>query len=215
MLKLTQTNNQEITMLLKALNNVKISYLKQLYNKVTKGVQNPERVFVAELYHQLRVLQENKSNPAYSNLNFHVETNKQSLGNLLHPCIQGYDFKRVSPDLILHLNQNNSYSNNQKLVCEIKMEGADWSKITKDFHKLIFYKLSRLNFQTAVFIYTGLKSDLDRVLEIHNTNNYNESLVRCLRDNNIFFLLPSKINKKTKNDSYRWEAYEIDIHNNI
>ena len=163
------SNNFEIEILIKALNSVAISYTKFEYERVANKIQRPERVFNAELYHQLRKLQEtnflsdgvlvhqepNKQGDFLTNnFSFNVETNKEVtfLNPRQIPCLPNVNYKRLSPDIVLHKNQNNSEQANQRLICEIKMEGASWGSIKKDFDKLLFYKLSRLQFQNAVFI---------------------------------------------------------------
>ena len=49
-------------LLLCALNNVHSGYLLMSYDRVTRGFQRPERAFNAELYHQLRKIQDDDPN---------------------------------------------------------------------------------------------------------------------------------------------------------
>ena len=74
--ELNTDENCTLICLNKALNNVEIKYMRQQYQYVRAGFQKAERVFVAELYHQLRKMQEHNVCDL-QNLLFHVETTKQ------------------------------------------------------------------------------------------------------------------------------------------
>lgn len=222
--KLNYENNQEISFLIQALNTVKKSYTIFDYERVILKIQRPERVFTAELYHQLRKLQEASILNQFdvnqevtkmvgfsiNDYTINAEPNKQSFStnNQLNPCIETINYKRLSPDIVLHKNQNNSERANQILICEIKMSGSSHSNIYKDFKKLLFYKLSRLQFQNAVFIYTGTKESLWNIIEgLNYTTLENKSLFKCLKKHKIIFVVPEK-SKKSK-EYYHWEAYGI------
>jgi hypothetical protein len=194
--------------LITGLNQVEQEYLKMRYDKNISGFQKPERVFNAELYHQLRKLQENIG--SYNNLKIHPELVKNPfklhLELIKNPsnnsrnilCIGDFVPKRISPDIVFHDGQNNL--NNQLLVAELKMEGASVTNIIKDFQKLLFYKLSYLEFKNAVFIYTGLKSSLEEKLKLGLTNQ----MVECLITNNIVIALQEK-----QNNNPNWNIYEF------
>ena len=205
-------NGAEV-LLIKALNNVAPQYLKIRYNNIRGGFQKPERVFNAELYHKLRKIQENSFD--YEEIIIHQEITKQKLHFHLDivklpnneadfPCIGHYRPRKISPDIVFHGGQNNT--DNQLLVAEIKMEGTSWLNIIKDFQKLMFYKLSRLQFQNAVFIYTGTKEDLEDIFfSLHL------SFLECLQKNKIIIVLPFSKNKQ----NYEWKAYQINLENHI
>lgn len=222
--KLNNKNNPEISFLIQALNAVKISYTIFAYDKVASRFQKPERVFTAELYHQLRKKQD-ESITEQLNINQEVtkmvgfsindftinaEPNKQSISakNGLNECLGTIDYKRLSPDIVLHKNQNNFERINQRLICEIKMSGSSQSNIYKDFRKLLFYKLSRLQFQNAVFIYAGTTDSLKNIIEgLNYTSKENQSLLKCLKKHQIIFVVPEKLNDSK--EFYHWETYEI------
>lgn len=203
-------NDEVLQFLKKALNRVRVDYMIQNYENILSGIQKPERIFVAELYHQLRVLQEqNTTIDFFRNLSFHQEPNKQRYFNMAHnPCLPKKPIQRISPDLVLHKSQNNSSPENQLLVCEVKMKGASVENVDKDLRKLIFYKTSRLRFQHNIFIYTGnilsIQNFLLGCLPIENSRN-THSLVKCLEKHKILFALP--IIKKT--DYYEWELFSV------
>lgn len=205
-----QENEQVLHFLKKALNNVSVDYIIQNYDAIATGIQKPERIFVAELYHQLRILQEQNSDiDFFNNLSFHQEPNKQ--GSFIIPnskCLPKKPIKRISPDLVLHKGQNNSSAENQLLICEVKMAGATAASVDKDLRKLIFYKVSRLRFQHSIFIYTGdlsgIENFLSSCLPIENYRNTN-SLVKCLKRNKVLFALPYNKN----NDYYEWEIFSV------
>ena len=206
----TTENDEVLQFLKKALNNVRVDYMIQNYGNIATGIQKPERIFVAELYHQLRILQEqNLEIDFFKNLSFHQEPNKQ--GSFVMPhnkCLPKKPIKRISPDLVLHKSQNNFSPENQLLVCEVKMEDATANNVDKDLRKLIFYKTSRLRFQHNVFIYTGSKLSIENfLLERLPLENYrnNHSLVKCLERNKILFALPIKKNE----DLFEWEIFFV------
>lgn len=138
-------------------------YLKVPYNRVKRGSQKPERVFVAELYHQLRCIQESNKHPFLKDLKFNVEINKQ--GDLITeiPLIDSYKINRVIPDIILHFKQNNTAK--QMMVCEVKSSySINQGNIVKDMIKLLVYKKSRLSYKHACFIFLGTKNELCKYL---------------------------------------------------
>jgi hypothetical protein len=208
MIKIKETVNLNSAeeLLLESLRNVSSEYLKHDYRNVKQGFQRPERLFNAELYHQLRLIQEN----GFTNFKIHTELNKRPLrlhSNITKrphkpekiPCIDNYFPPSIEPDIVFHAGPNNL--KNQLLVAEIKMEGAYYLDILKDLNKLLYYKLSYLKYKNAVFIYTGYKSSFEAKLEKHL---YNE-MIQCLIKNNIVVALRSKTDKKTG-----WEIYEFD-----
>jgi len=54
------------------------------------------------------------------------------------PCFPKKSFKSISPDLVLHKGQSDNETENQVLVCEVKMEGAYKKTIERDLRKLVF-----------------------------------------------------------------------------
>lgn len=199
--------NDVLKMLKEALNAVENQYIAQHYvNPNVNYIQKPERVFVAELYHQLRTIQ-NAHN--FGNLYFNVDLNKRRSMPLNEPCFPETPFKKISPDIVLHNGQSNTL--NQKLVCEVKMEGTSWKSMEKDLRKLIFYKLDALEFENAVFIFTGNKASivnyLDRIVRVQGFG----SLIDCLHKHGILFALP----KSKESNPYQWGIYAIDLGNGI
>lgn len=194
--------NIAVEYLISALNSIDNQYLNIKYNKIG-GFQKPERLFNAELYHQLRKIQDEGFNVAteLTKIKLHIELVKIP-GIGVHPCIGDYRPRKISPDVVFHNSQNDT--TNQLLVAEIKMEGASWVNIGKDFQKLLFYKLSRLQFKNAVFIYTGSKDELEEIL-FRFSNNF----LRCLQDREIIIVIP----KMLQNKKYSWEAYNINLQN--
>lgn len=194
--------NIAIENLISALNNIDHQYLNMKYDRIVGGFQKPERLFNAELYHQLRKIQEDINVASeLTKMKLHIELVKTP-GIEVHPCIGDYRPRKISPDVVFHNSHNDT--TNQLLVAEIKMEGASWVNIGKDFQKLLFYKLSRLQFKNAVFIYTGSKDALEEIL-FRFSNNF----LRCLQDNEIIIVLP----KMQQNEKYNWEAYNINLQN--
>jgi len=212
MLNHTQQNDI-VQFLIKALDNVEESYMIQRYNYVIAGYQRPERVFTSELYHQLRLLQEDPNEISMGSLAFHVELNKQGFYNSQIKCMPQRQFRRLSPDIVLHKSQDNSSRKNQLLVCEIKMEGATWRKIYKDLQKLLVYKLSRLKFQNAVLIYTGSKTSfenkLQSILGDIELLKSDDTSFKCLKKHKVIIVLPK--DKKGLNNCWSWEAYSISL----
>ncbi len=174
-------------LLLCALNNVHSGYLVISYDRVARGFQRPERAFNAELYHQLRKIQDDDPNNfdfkihqelfKYPN-SFNLELNSIPEDKKIIPCIGNYNPNKISPDIVFHNRQNDLV--NQLLVAEIKMKGCSTSKIIKDFEKLLFYKLSYLSFENAILIYSGTKEDLDSKIQ-----DFDDGLLSCLADNKI------------------------------
>jgi hypothetical protein len=73
------------------------------------------------------------------------------------------------------------------------MEGVDIASLLLDFQKLIYYKVSQLNFENAVFIYTGKKSDLERKLSVF----LSVEMLQCLTKNKVVIALQKEDNKKS------------------
>lgn len=208
MLHLKENNNDVERLVLKALNNVAEEFLSFTYSMIINK-QKPERLFNAELYHQLRILQSstNLEFKNYSKLKFHIDLNKVTV-NRNHsdlPCIVHYTPKNFSPDLIIHNSQNDLF--NQLFIAEIKMDGASINKIIKDLIKLLYYKTSFLKFKNAAFIYTGsiqnLEVKLEAILEFKN-----DDFIRCLIDNEIVFYCRESINNKN------WNEFILNYKNN-
>jgi hypothetical protein len=190
MLTIKENLNAAEHILIAGLNGVAENYYRMRHYGNENYLQRPERVFNAELYHQLRKLQESEG----VNFLIHQEITKNDIS--LHsavshepqiheekPCLEDFNNKRVSPDLVFHGGQDNL--DNQLLVAELKMEGASRLSILKDLEKLLFYKLSSLKFQNAVFIYTGSKNELESKLEL----GLSEKMLQCLIKHNIVIAL--------------------------
>jgi hypothetical protein len=212
MLQRKENINDVESLVLKALKKVYKDYMSINYRMIINK-QKPERLFNAELYHQLRNLQTRFNSETYnfSMLKFHIDLNKVS-GNRNHsdlPCIEHYRPTNFSPDLIIHNSQNDL--TNQLFIAEIKMDGASTNKIIKDLTKLLYYKTSFLKFKNAAFIYTGsvqsLKVKLESILEFDN-----EDFISCLINQEIvFFCRESTIDDKTKEKT--WNAFNLKFKN--
>ncbi len=183
-----------------ALDNVTNDYIKVEYSNVNanNGNQKPERVFVAELYHQLRMFQEDcdcknkkakfKGLGILNNLTFNVEPLKQRRLLVNDEIIDSYKFNRVIPDLILHHSQNDKKSNNQQLVCEVKSSYyITIENFKKDLAKLFLFKSRRFNYQNACFIFLGSKEELCKYLLVLNEKYIEQikgKIIFITRDNN-------------------------------
>lgn len=194
--KFDVNQNGLIEVLNKAISKIKDNeYVKIDYGRVERGSQKPERVFVAELYHQLRCIQESNKHSILKDLKFNVEINKQ--GDLITGVkfIDNYKIKRVVPDLILHYHQNNTNSKMQQLVCEVKSSYCITKvNFEKDLVKLLLYKKSRLKYQNACFIFLGTKKELFNYLMMV----YDE-LIQLIKENEVIFIT---------HDKNKWNFYE-------
>lgn len=208
MLNLKEQINPYESFLIHGLNAVDIEYMRFEYNFLDEGSQYPERVFNAELYHQLRKLQEAdnsvelKIHPEITKhlLKLHMEPvklNYQRHRNI--PCIGDYIPIRVSPDIVFHGGQMNRKK--QRLVAEIKMEKPEPLKVIRDLQKLLFYKLSNLKFENAVFIFTGKKEDLEELL----ITWLSESKLDCLIKHQVVVALPSIKGRR----KITWKVYKF------
>lgn len=201
-LSVFETDKSAIIKILKhALDNVTNDYIKVKYSNVNahNGNQKPERVFVAELYHQLRMFQEEcdcknrrsklKRLAILNNLTFNVEPLKQRRLAIGDEINNYYNFKRVIPDLILHHSQNDKKSKNQQLVCEVKSSYyITIENFKKDLAKLFLFKSRRFNYQNACFIFLGTKEELCRYLSVLDKEYIDrinsEKIIFITRDNN-------------------------------
>lgn len=201
--------NDVESLVLEALKKVDEDYMTINYNMIINK-QKPERLFNAELYHQLRVRQSEFNN--YPSLKFHIDLNKVS-ANRNHSdltCIEHYTPKNFSPDLIIHNSQNDL--ENQLFIAEIKMDGASTNKIIKDLTKLLYYKTSFLKFKNAAFIYTGslqsLEVKLESILEFDN-----KDFIRCLINQEIVFYCRESFKNK-KPEEKAWNVFNLKLKNN-
>ena len=205
MLTIKENINTAEHTLIAGLNGVAEDYYRMRHYGNENYLQKPERVFNAELYHQLRKLQELEG----VNFLIHQEITKNNNSIIavvshepqIHeekPCLEDFNNKRVSPDLVFHRGQDNL--DNQLLVAELKMEGASRLSILKDLEKLLFYKLSSLKFQNTVFIYTGSKNELESKLEL----GLSEKMLQCLIKHNIVIALRELMVREQN-----WNIYEF------
>lgn len=164
--------NPAETFLLKGLNQVEIGYLEWEYHGVEREFQRPEKTFSAELYHQLRINQELEN---YT-LKIHFDITKRTSLNNNNPCLNGFKPSKIEPDIVFHGGQNNLEK--QALVAEIKMEGVNNSDILYDLNKLLYYKLSFLNFKNACFIYSGYDTDLSNKLNGYIGDKFLECIIK-------------------------------------
>jgi hypothetical protein len=122
-----------------------------------RNPQAVERVFAYELYHQFRLL--TGSDTIYAGLRLDGEITKFVPYHVDYcASIDRIDFNaenHFSPDLVLHLSQANSDSNNQRLIIEIKTSssptGLSRRDIAQDIIKLN-HCVDYLRYQEAVFI---------------------------------------------------------------
>jgi hypothetical protein len=202
MLVQKDVTNQIEEMLLKALNNVENDYMEMTYGRVAAEVQRPEHAFSSELYHQLRKLQENEAEYFGFGLNqslkFHADLNKMSYHIKDIPCIKKINPKSTRPDIVLHGGQNNT--NFQHLAIEIKMAGVRYDDIEKDLLKLLYYKLSPLNFENAIFVFSGNVTVLDNFL----LDDFSNNTKNCLKENKIYFALRENVEIEGA-----WALYEL------
>lgn len=206
MLTKKQDLNHPEELLLYALNNVNDGFLQFTYSRVASGFQRPERAFNAELYHQLRKLQEESADSNNFRIHqeifkypikFHLDLLKTSSQIINIPCIGDYVPTRISPDIVFHNSQNDLA--NQLLVGEIKMKGCSTRKLVKDLQKLLFYKLSYLKFKNAVLIYSGTLEDLENKFQ-----DLDNDFLRCLIGQKI--VIATRSNKN-------WDFFEFSNRN--
>ena len=184
-------------LLLKALKNVKSRYLAHTYfRQRTFNLQRIESIFSHELYHQLRLLQNEENILKNLRIDFDLPKHHYQIQNI--NCLNGFENKFFKPDLSIHKGQNNF--GKQLLVGEIKMEGVDIASLLLDLQKLIYYKISQLNFENAVFIYTGNKSDLESKLTVC----LSFEMLQCLIKNKIVVALREEDSKKSF-----WKIYNF------
>ncbi len=202
--------NDVLKMLKEALNTVENIYIEQEYRRVRAGFQNPENSFVAELYHQLRILQVAPQYESFSRLRFNFDIGKKMYAvNRSIPCLANFYRKNIRPDLIFHKAQNNL--DEQKLACEIKTnKNLKFYELAIDLQKLVYYKTSRLKFENAVFVYTGEPSNIKDLLSRFIKQNPT-SILNCLHKHCILFALP----KSKENNTNQWGIYAIDLGNGI
>ncbi len=200
-----QTLTASEIFLIAGLNQVTEEYFEMSHLGDEIILQKPERVFNAELYHQLRKLQENgyyevgRIHPdLVKHIKLHLETTKVPPAIINNLCIGDFHPKKISPDIVFHTGQDNI--DNQLLVAELKMDGASRINIINDLQKLLFYKLSALQFKNAVFIYTGSKKDLERKLEF----GISKKMLECLIKQYIFIAL-----HQIKGGKKMWNIYQF------
>jgi hypothetical protein len=178
--------------LMKGLSGVDNSFLEVAYNNVRTGIQRPESTFVAELYHQLRVFQ---NEYCFENLQLQIDLSKMNLNERIeNTCVNDIERRSLKPDIVLHRGQDSTA--NQLMICEVKMKGCSYTSLINDLKKLIFYKVSRLQFLSSVFIFAGSRQDLEEILVTECSHH----LLRCLKTHDILFVA-----KNLK----KWEMYKI------
>jgi hypothetical protein len=141
-----------LTDLRDGMKEIKRKFYEWNYPKM-KGMQKNERVFAYELYHQFRLITEPKLE--YSTMRFDGELTKLLKANpidLLGIAFQSaWTQQRFTPDLVLHLGQENAQIQNQKFILEIKTKNVADDEFKKTFLKLHHY-IRSLSFQYAVFV---------------------------------------------------------------
>ena len=156
---------ENLEMLENAIRRVTNRYCIWDYN--TQIQQRGERVFAYELYHQFRNLLANAPNNL--NLRFDGEIDKNLDENVDYCRVEPIllrirngrylrDDRKFSPDLVLHLAQNNRLQDNQSLIIEIKTKKVGNSELAKDLLKLNHY-IRIINFQYGVFISVNTNFD--------------------------------------------------------
>lgn len=189
--------SEHVCDLIFAILNVKEEYMFYNVTKVgrrnrKKIIEQIERAFAYELYHQWSLLKE-------KTLILNGEIDKD------------IEKKRYYPDMVLHGGQCD-YDNN-KIVVEIKRGKAiDSSKIIKDLEKLSPYlekkKVKWANYENAVFIlYDADMGIISKALdEEKNEKIFIEDDIICITynyDNNVYTLELARIsdlrNKKNEN----------------
>jgi hypothetical protein len=148
-----------------AFHKVPTTYLKDTVEHLGEPVKNTqgiERPFMAELYHQWRIIIEDNPN-RYRNLNIHAELGKRLLAN------QFIEY----PDIVLHGGQTGEYRNQNKLFLEIKMT----TFCSNDLRKILV-ATSNLQYQVGVYaivnasietLKSGLRDNNKLCLEFKNT----------------------------------------------
>lgn len=152
--------------LLIAIESVDDDYCNWTYDET---IQKTERVFAYELYYKLKLISNIKAEQ-YQGIKFNGEIGKKIPG-AVDPLGTNFtvDQNNFNPDLVLHRNQIDRLSQNQKLIIEIKTNNTTDEKIAKDIIKLN-YGISYLNFQFGVFIsvntsFDTIKDKLKRIFK--------------------------------------------------
>lgn len=205
-LKYAEQVKTHLIMMLEALWNVSKDYLwyvdysESLEN--TRYVEQLERVFAYEFYHQWRnILEKNDSN-----MFLNGEISKRVKDDLVNN-----KETTIFPDMVLHGGQDND--NNQLIACEFKRKDG----ITKDSYKLdiiclvnyLSKKYFTMNpFKCGVFILVGdtmdkLRRYTDSVKSIENIGKFSNSIL-CITYNIC-----------KKNDSEEIKSMNIDLLSNI
>ena len=128
------------------------------------ALQQAERVFAYELYHQFKLLIASKRE--YEGIRFDGEIGKQ-IHQQANNCGTTINTRQLvySPDLVLHKSQTDILTVNQKLIVVIKARNITDIELSKDIIKLNHY-ITTLNFQYAVFISVNTnKSTIERKLK--------------------------------------------------
>ncbi len=143
----------------KACKEVEPKYAKWRYQSI-HDFQQIERVFAYELYHQIRLIML-KNQVKYNLLQLNGEISKVDRHLNLRDC--GYScedpdvrqklgaYLRVSPDIVLHKDQDDRGYNFQKVIVEVKTGDDTSAKDIYDIIKLLNY-VEQLNFENAIFV---------------------------------------------------------------
>jgi Holliday junction resolvase len=112
-----------------------------------------ERVYCYELYHQLRIIVDERHLPYCLG----GEIDKAG-----HPVIRGRGLDRAKPDLVVHVP--GSMSNNLAVV-EVKSAGTTAPKVADDIRKLTAFS-TQCGYRSAYFLwYGGQESTFRKVLK--------------------------------------------------
>jgi hypothetical protein len=140
--------------------------------------QYVERVFAYELYHQYRLIMENKENKEYY---YGLKLNAEITKNGFNETILGKQY--IFPDMVLHHSQTDNSFENQKMFIEIKAN--QHAKIEDDLKKMQVAVSERLNYQSAIFIaISHTHNSLTSMIEKYFNSSTNEMV-----DKTKFWLL--------------------------
>jgi hypothetical protein len=175
----------------KACKRVAPQYAKWRYQSV-HDFQQIERVFAYELYHQIRLIMLNNQ-IKYNLLQLNGEISKVDRFLNFSDC--GYtgedpevtqkldNYLRVSPDIVLHKDQNDRDFAFQKVIIEVKTGDDTTAKDIYDIIKLLNY-VEQLNFENAIFVAVNKNHlRLCNTIRASFSNADRESFSKC----SIFF----------------------------
>ena len=205
--------------LIDAFKNVDIKYQSWKYNALKdKNIQNNERPFCYELYHQLRLKTKEEKN-----IILHGEINKEgitkrdqfirNINSTKWDKIKSIFSDSFIPDLVLHEGQDTNHPDSHHLYIEVKAKPSRKLKYRQsyltDILKCLF-AIEAMGYSYGVFICLNISKETQFKIKIN----------KILRNNNELFDSFNKGLKKlvilyrSKEEDDEIEFYQIENNNN-